>query len=56
MFNRLKVHVQGEILVPRQTHIMCNVKEIDETFTCEDVAEEQERGVHFEKFNLTIMV
>ena len=42
--NLAKVHVEGEILVPRQAHTMCPTEFIDEGYQCNEVADEQERG------------
>ena len=41
--NLAKVQVEGEILVPRQAHIMCSTNLIDEGYQCGEIADEQEK-------------
>ena len=41
--NLAKVQVEGEILVPRQAHIMCSTELIDKEYQCGEIADEQER-------------
>ena len=41
--NLAKVHVEGEILVPRQAHVMCSTELIDEGYQCSEIADEQEK-------------
>ena len=48
--NLAKVHVEGEILVPRQAHIMCSTELIDEGYQCSEIADEQEKGLTMLKY------